>query len=94
MLGTTSSWLTLARSANKEQTYKNRPNGRVLSLSFSAIGPAPTSRACANASLPPRALPLKAPRVLIHASRRYSALGSLESLISISVETASISRFV
>jgi len=37
------------------RTYENRPNGRVLSKGFSAGGPAPTVRACANESLKPRA---------------------------------------
>jgi hypothetical protein len=47
-------WKTRSRSGNKEQTYKNRPNGRLLGSGFSAIGPAPPSRTCANVSLPPR----------------------------------------
>ena len=48
-------WKSRSRSGSDEQTYENRPNGRMLSTGKARAAQQYPSRACANASLQPRA---------------------------------------
>jgi len=75
-------WKTRSRSANKAQTYRELTGQAPATSQQGAIGPAPTSRAFANVSLPPRAArPYQrvrspdraAPRALLRSSRSKPA---------------------